>query len=984
MRSLVTIGACYLDTVLTVDHYPAEDEKLRASNVSRRRGGNTVNSLEVLHQLFEYRSKSGNQEHTPQLYAIAVFPERSSPVIKEIQTSLGPNVNLQHCIYREGCSELAPSYIIRSQSTGTRTIVNYNPLAEMTVEEFKRTTDRLPDGPKWFHFEGRIPDVTLECIRYVRQLSPSHRVSVEVEKPNRPGLQELAYEADVVFYSKTWAQSKGFKSANEFLVAQASKCPKAAIGAGDTFIAGMLYKLLTEDCSSAEEKLDFANRLAGSKVVQEGFQGLGQAVVDGPTMSSPQPQNAAASNSDSSRIVVHSHLSPEYVFAFGLRRTDMHGIQSEPQESLVSPEEYGFTTTHQGICKYCQLMLHVSPDKAALHQPNLLALVASVENCKLCYFVQGSLAQGSPQVVKRYEEGDPSLCSADSTERVTISVMEGFKHTRIVPVVGQRNFDPFNHHNSVNSQNGAPMVVSTVSRLGDLKTRRIWQPREIAVQSFSPGERMRTVKTWLNECFEHEHCSRPQATNGARLPTRILDLTGSIDRPNNRSDVKLRLRETSSGEEGRYVALSYCWGTDTGSLLKTTKATINQFKIGISLHDLSWTLSDAVVSTLRLGLRYLWIDSICIIQDSPEDWRAEAANMASVYSNALLTFAATSSSGPEAGLIHNYSAPYHFPFRGETFVLNCETNRDVNLPLEPLNTRGWALQEAFLSRRIVCFGKRQMLWKCSSRYTSEDGLVDHSDLESTELNPWASVIRDGSGEDGKAYFRRWYRLIGNYSQRMLTYKKDKLVALAGMIVAVAEHTRYRHVAGLWQDDLPAGLMWQVKPGGTRDIGIIPSWSWISIDGPVLGANPQKGEEFMLEILGVEQDWEDIPLSSPLKVARLTVKGKIIKMILGKPLDYETPRYYLMASPKKAVGDVFLDDTSLVDQSARSVWCLLISARKEGKDPSDWEIPEYSVLALVPETGHSTDTYRRVGIGQIRLDDGRETFEGVQPIILALV
>ncbi|OJD11982.1 hypothetical protein AJ78_07353 [Emergomyces pasteurianus Ep9510] len=346
MRTLVTIGACYLDTILTVDHYPGEDEKLRASSIARRRGGNTLNSLEVLQQFLECNSAAAattstttctdskvtrglldrEQNTIPPLYAIAVLPARSSPSTKEIEASFGPNshVDLQHCIYRESCGEPASSYIIKSTSTGSRTIVNYNELPEMTVSEFVEVMERLSATacPRWFHFEGRIPNITLRCIQYIRQNFPAAKVSVEVEKPGREGLQDLAAAADVVFYSKSWAQGKGHQSIQSFLQAQSAITRHTSIlcctwgehgaacldrrtmeyihspayidtqrpvidtiGAGDTFIAGMLYNLIShyekdEVGLDLRQMLDFSNRLAGHKVVQEGFEGLRAAVVE--------------------------------------------------------------------------------------------------------------------------------------------------------------------------------------------------------------------------------------------------------------------------------------------------------------------------------------------------------------------------------------------------------------------------------------------------------------------------------------------------------------------------------------------------------------------------------------------------------------------------------------------------------------------------------------------------------------------------------
>ncbi|KAJ5924431.1 pfkB family kinase [Penicillium verhagenii] len=308
--SLVAVGACYVDTILSTSRYPGEDEKLRASKIVRRRGGNCPNSLEVLQQL------TAIFEQELALNLVTVLPAKSSVASQQIISALEPRVQLSHCIHRDQFQEPASCYIIKSQSTGSRTIVNHCELPDMTVEEFVGIAEKLGPQATWFHFEGRIPKVTLGCIQHLRRDFPSARISVELEKPGREGLHELADHADVVFYSKTWAQNLGYTSAEECLRNQAARTQNALllcctwgqdgadaldlktgefvhvdaftpadfhvidpVGAGDTFNAGMLYAL---NCKEKEwdlsEKVRFANRLAGIKVAQEGFSGLGQAM----------------------------------------------------------------------------------------------------------------------------------------------------------------------------------------------------------------------------------------------------------------------------------------------------------------------------------------------------------------------------------------------------------------------------------------------------------------------------------------------------------------------------------------------------------------------------------------------------------------------------------------------------------------------------------------------------------------------------------
>ncbi|AEO56213.1 hypothetical protein MYCTH_2116851 [Thermothelomyces thermophilus ATCC 42464] len=302
MKHLILVGACYLDTILTVPHFPAEDSKLRATSVQVRRGGNCPNSLEVLVQLLA----AGPRPGLPlKLHLVSCLPDARAAATAKILSSLGADkgaVDCSHCLYREGYEEPASSYVIRSAETGSRTIVNFNDLPEMTAREFEKIADTfVKQGEEcWWHFEGRIPETTLQCIRYLRRVTPKSTISVEVEKPNREGLVELAAEADVVFYSRSWAEprvqeprglSQGRSGVIEEWGAGALSLPSGeyihhraaqsegrvpvidTIGAGDTFIAAMLYGLHA-DAWSRETKLSFGVDLATKKVQREGFAGL--------------------------------------------------------------------------------------------------------------------------------------------------------------------------------------------------------------------------------------------------------------------------------------------------------------------------------------------------------------------------------------------------------------------------------------------------------------------------------------------------------------------------------------------------------------------------------------------------------------------------------------------------------------------------------------------------------------------------------------
>ena len=147
------------------------------------------------------------------------------------------------------------------------------------------------------------------------------------------------------------------------------------------------------------------------------------------------------------------------------------------------------------------------------------------------------------------------------------------------------------------------------------------------------------------------------------LPWRTLDLTGIPDIPSHYQDMKINLRETS-GKRGQYTALSYYWDGDAQYHVKTTGATLQGGQSNIDYSNLPLTLQDAILITLALGVHHLWIDSLCIVQDSRQDWESQAANMADVYSGAFLTLAATSSANPKYGCLNYPQAPLCIPTQG--------------------------------------------------------------------------------------------------------------------------------------------------------------------------------------------------------------------------------------------------------------------------------------------------------------------------------
>ena len=214
--TLPFLAATKLLIISRVPHFPEEDKKLRASSHIRRRGGNTANTLEVISQLLPDDNLNLEEAtYSTELSLFTVLPDPSSEDAKEVIRSL-PEVSPRLFKHRHGQPHGSSSYIIQNMEKQTRTIISTNPLQEMTVEEFTTAIFPLitPDLRKdkdqvWIHFEGRVPEVLLECVRWLRNNYGYHdvlKVSVECEKPERTGMKDVAALADVVFYSKEWAE----------------------------------------------------------------------------------------------------------------------------------------------------------------------------------------------------------------------------------------------------------------------------------------------------------------------------------------------------------------------------------------------------------------------------------------------------------------------------------------------------------------------------------------------------------------------------------------------------------------------------------------------------------------------------------------------------------------------------------------------------------------------------------------------------------
>ena len=348
------------------------------------------------------------------------------------------------------------------------------------------------------------------------------------------------------------------------------------------------------------------------------------------------------------------------------------------------------------------------------------------------------------------------------------------------------------------------------------------------------------ARKWLDTCVGyHEAC---RLEHDPQLPTRVLDVAVSG------ADDTVRLHIATDNGTGRYVALSYCWGGAKQAML--TSDNLKEMIGGVKINELSRTAQDAITVTRRLGLRFLWIDALCIIQDSVQDWEIESARMGIVYHGAHVTLQASGTSSSDQGFLNDRKprlppAALKYETRGgeisQVFV------REKWLPkkrsIEPLDERAWTFQEALLSRRLLTYGSAQISAECKVCFSSEGGTQLKERETFLGLPKPAREAKRGQliperiPEDMAVKYQRygtWADITEAFSARKLTFAKDKLPALSGL-ASFLSPTRPgdTYLAGLWRNDMPQNLLWSRNGQVTRAKDQrAPSWSWACLDGVI--------------------------------------------------------------------------------------------------------------------------------------------------------
>jgi len=352
------------------------------------------------------------------------------------------------------------------------------------------------------------------------------------------------------------------------------------------------------------------------------------------------------------------------------------------------------------------------------------------------------------------------------------------------------------------------------------------------------------ARTWIAECESgHIDCTRDVEH---RLPTRVVDVGDSARQPS--------LLE-SNGRYGKWVALSYCWGKKHP--LKTELSTLSAFRRRLP-PTLPLLFQDAILTVKNLGYQYLWIDSLCIVQDSydDEDWLTESTDMGRIFKEAALVIIAEAATDAWAGLFNRANeGKRNARITVPSFSTEHDTHGDVMLvpALEiselskgPLSSRAWALQEEVLSSRNLRFASDRIWWQYWS--LQRDEAFPHG--AHSAFYPWDEWHRQRRfkltttprrlGSISQAQQDHdfhpnlcWYRTVNDYCRRGIAFEKDLLPAISGVAKEYAKHLKQEYNAGLWRGDMHLGLLWcSPCPNAmkTRDY-VAPSWSWATLRLP---------------------------------------------------------------------------------------------------------------------------------------------------------
>ncbi|KAF2651312.1 HET-domain-containing protein [Lophiostoma macrostomum CBS 122681] len=543
-------------------------------------------------------------------------------------------------------------------------------------------------------------------------------------------------------------------------------------------------------------------------------------------------------------------------------------------------------------------------------------------------------------------------------------------------------------------------------------------PQRLIAENPADEDSIDLVRGWFKRCTQHHGRSCALNTN-AELPTRLIYVPASDKEP-------IKLCDTR-GQTGQYVTLSYCWGK--GKICTSTSLNLSARSKAIPVSELSKTFQDAVDLVRRMGLQWLWIDSLCILQDEDlQDWNRESARMAQVYGNSALTICVDLAGDVNEGIYQVGDEPDCYAFGPDkNRWLQTATEGWSAMTKQALYRRGWALQERLLSVRNIHFLETEMAWECntaiyleSSPNKAQSPLGFHfgKSIYTKYLHQQlVTPISKASHEDILARISVWNLVVvQEMSVRYFTFESDRLPAVSGLSSALQIPEMGEYFAGVWSYNPFLSMTWcvtgRVGDGGTY---YAPSWSWASLSALTPSAHETcvsgKSETEISDWEAWDQQFGPRLIDKKmfykgsdrrgevLEGSFITVAGRYRTVYVAERLGEKDQEWYIIRHNEEGVNELGLTvrvdgdteyskfDASFIEDwtdlepmnrgEAKKYICMQIARERKRKEQNP------KVLALVLEEVHGNDdTFRRIAI--LACDEPEADDDGWGTMTLKLV
>ncbi|KAI1757658.1 heterokaryon incompatibility protein-domain-containing protein [Xylaria castorea] len=482
-----------------------------------------------------------------------------------------------------------------------------------------------------------------------------------------------------------------------------------------------------------------------------------------------------------------------------------------------------------------------------------------------------------------------------------------------------------------------------------------------------PSQCLHAISSWLQNCRKnHTRCrytaSRLREHSRRVIPKRLV----RIKKPGGQQ-LQLFLQDTDGMDEPPpFAALSYCWGG-------TQAFTCGQSNsLGLASHisfdKLSGTIRDAVTVCSRLDIDYLWVDSICIVQDSEIDKAIEIAKMPYIYGGAAVVIAASRARSAWDGFLGaRASSPevvpiFQLPWRSTDNQLGTVMVMPLDIYPEPIDRRGWTLQEQLLSTRMIEFGTRQTRCTCRESLSESDSPAGYVDGWRIERDVSSSYVYDRMWDmieddlqDG------WNQVVRRYTERELTFGTDRPLAISGIAEQCNSLRGDEYFADLWKRSINVGLLWAVmttdrEPRPPKYQG--PTWSWFAVNSTVFNLQENKNkwnsEHFDAEVVSIRTD-----------LRRRNPRGVDFEQSSDHSLEIATPYGTITADLYlDCVEDAFEDEQSIGGNGP----AVVLEIRSACAGPSWFTFGlvlrptvENSALSSSNSSRGDTATFTRIGV-----------------------